>query len=236
MNSLSRTNAFLLVAISAALVGTLVAQEKPVRPTLPKVLIIGDSISIGYTPAVIELLKGEADVERVKGNCGDTRAGLEKLKKTWLGDTKWDVIHFNWGLHDLCYRNPEAKEQGNRDKVKGTISVPLDQYEKNLDVLVGQLKETGAVLIWAATTVVPEDEAGRIVGDDIKYNAVAAKVMQKHGIAINDLHALSKGFAGKYSKPGNVHYDQEGSGKLAEQVAASIREHLPASRPAAKTP
>ncbi|MCP5560982.1 MAG: SGNH/GDSL hydrolase family protein [Verrucomicrobiaceae bacterium] len=195
-----------------------------VREGLPNVLIVGDSISIGYTPPVIEMLKGVANVQRVKANCGDTKAGLANLKSRWLGTTKWDVIHFNWGLHDLCYRNPESKEQGHRDKVKGTLSVPLDEYEKNLETLVQQLQATGAKLIFASTTIVPENEAGRFVGDDIKYNAVAARVMQKHGIPINDLHALSASFGGKHSQPGNVHFDKEGSAKLAAQVVASIKE------------
>jgi hypothetical protein len=139
-----------------------------IKAGLPNVLIIGDSISIGYTPPVIEMLKGVANVQRVKANCGDTKSGLENLKKRWLDVTKWDVIHFNWGLHDLCFRNPESKEQGHRDKVKGTLSVPLDEYEKNLETLVQQLEATGARLIWASTTVVPENEAGRFVGDDVK--------------------------------------------------------------------
>jgi hypothetical protein len=110
---------------------------------LPKVLIIGDSISIGYTQSVVDQLKGVANVERPKSNCGPTTRGLKSLKK-WLGTNTWDVIHFNWGLHDLCYRHPKAKAYGNRDKVNGSLSVPLDQYEKNLEQLVTQLKKTGA--------------------------------------------------------------------------------------------
>ena len=197
-----------------------------VRAGLPNVLLVGDSISIGYTPPVIEMLKGAANVQRVKGNCGDTQAGLANLKSRWLGETKWDVIHFNWGLHDLCYRNPESREQGHRDKVKGTLSVPLEEYEQNLETLVQQLEATGAKLIWSSTTVVPEGEAGRFVGDDLKYNAAAARVMEKHGIPTDDLHALSVSFGGKFSEPGNVHFSKEGSSKLAEQVVASIKSVL----------
>ena len=193
------------------------------NPDLPRVLLIGDSISIAYTLPVREKLDGIANLHRVPTNAGHTGMGLEGLSK-WLEDRggKWDVIHFNWGLHDLCYRHPDSKVQGNRDKVNGTIAVPLDQYEKNLEALVLQLKATGAKLIWASTTVVPEGEAGRFVGDDVKYNSVAAKVMRKHGIVINDLHALSKSFGGKYSQPGNVHFDKDGSAKLAAQVSQAI--------------
>ena len=99
------------------------AESKPSNNNLPKVFIIGDSISIGYTQDVIHSLQDRAFVSRAKANCGDTNRGLSALD-TWLGDTKWDLIHFNWGLHDLCYRNPDVKSVGNRDKVNGTQSVP----------------------------------------------------------------------------------------------------------------
>ncbi|QDV48185.1 SGNH/GDSL hydrolase family protein [Gimesia fumaroli] len=205
------------------------AQEKQTTksdPNLPRVLIIGDSISIGYTKPTIELLQGVANVERVKANCGDTNRGKHNLKR-WLGKTDWDVIHFNWGLHDLCYRHPDSKVQGHRDKVNGTISVPLNEYEKNLESLVQQLEKTGATLVWATTTPVPEGEAGRVVGDDLKYNRVAEKIMKRHGIRINDLHKLASGFdASLWTGPGNVHFKKTGSAKLAKQVAQEIKAAL----------
>lgn len=193
---------------------------------LPNVLILGDSISIGYTPGVAERLTGIANVRRPDANCGDTRLGLRMLER-WLGDTRWDVIHFNWGLHDLCYRHPEARVYGNRDKVNGTLSVTPEQYALNLEALVQRLKETGATLIWASTTVVPEGEAGRFVGDDIKYNAIAEEIMKRHGIAMNDLHATSSSFpASLFVRPGDVHFTRAGSDKLAEQVAEAVRSAL----------
>ena len=67
-------------------------------PGLPRVLLIGDSISIGYTAHVRAMLKGVANVHRPLTNCGPTTRGLENID-AWLGDGKWDVIHFNWGLH-----------------------------------------------------------------------------------------------------------------------------------------
>ncbi len=199
--------------------GADVSQEK----ALQQVLIIGDSISIGYTPHVKQMLLAEANVVHNKGNAGPTENGLKNIDE-WIGTTKWDSIHFNWGLHDLCYRHPDSKTQGRRDKVNGTISTSLDQYEKNLEILVQRLKKTGAKLIWASTTIVPEDEQGRFVGDDIKYNEVAAKVMAKYGIPINDLHATSKSFTpDTFAGKGNVHFKEDGYKKLAAQVAEKIR-------------
>src|SRR5690606_36054636 len=114
--------------------------------------------------------------------------GLEQLD-AWLGDTKWDVIHFNWGLWDLCYRHPEVRNR--RDKVNGNQAISPEQYEENLDTLVTRMEGTGATLIWASTTVVPEGEIGRFVEDAAKYNAIAAKVMAKHGVQVDDFYSFS---------------------------------------------
>jgi len=129
----------------------------------------------------------------------------------------------------MCYRNPAVKTQGNRDKVNGTLSVSPDEYDRNLEQLVTRLEATGAALIWGSTTVVPENEVGRIEGDDVKYNAVAARVMQRHHIRVDDLYALTKNFGGKYSaRFGDVHYTATGYAKIGDQVAEQIRAALPA--------
>lgn len=191
-----------------------------------KVLIIGDSISIGYTPFVKTALAGTADVMHNPGNAQHTGTGLRNIDK-WLGNTKWDVIHFNWGLWDLAYRNPESKEQGNRDKIKGKITFTPAQYAANLDTLVRKLKATGAKLIFATTTVVPANEAGRNEGDDKKYNDVALFVMKKYGVEINDLHNYSSGIHSKYAKGnGDVHYTEEGYRQFAEHVTEAIKKAL----------
>src|SRR5258708_5818862 len=84
-------------------------------PKLPRVLILGDSISIGYTLPVRKLLEGKANVHRPADNCGPSNSGLLLLDK-WLGDGKWDVIHFNFGLHDLKYIDDNKK---NTEPTKG---------------------------------------------------------------------------------------------------------------------
>lgn len=193
---------------------------------LPKVLIIGDSISGGYYKYLKPELEGVADVHRIPGNGEHTGTGLRKLD-SWLGDTEWDVIHFNWGLWDLCYRNHESKGHSIRDKVNGKLTTTIEQYEQNLTELVRRLKKTDAKLIWAATTPVPEGEAGRIQGDAARYNAVAAKIMEANGIQINDLHSHIMSNQEKYlSKTGNVHFKREGYAFLAEKTAAEIRKAL----------
>ena len=178
---------------------------------LPRVLLIGDSISIGYTVPVRKLLKGKANVHRIPDNGGPTTNGLANLH-SWLGDKKWDVIHFNWGLHDLKIM-ADAQRQ-----------VSPEAYEKHLRELVRQLKATRAKLIWAATTPVPEGvkEPVRHSADVTTYNAIAMKIMDENRIAIDDLYSFALPQLSKIQRPKNVHFSDEGSEVLAKQVAASI--------------
>ena len=134
---------------------------------LPRVLLIGDSISIGYTLPVRQELAGKANVHRIPTNGGPTKNGTANLAK-WLGTGKWDVIHFNFGLHDLRHM-----EDGKRQ-------VEPADYEKNLRSLVADLKKTGAKVIFATTTPVPEGKLTpqRTFGDVTVYNDIALKVMK----------------------------------------------------------
>jgi acyl-CoA thioesterase-1 len=191
-------------------------------PSLPHVLIIGDSISIGYFKPTQALLEGKAVVVHNPGNAAHTANGLKGLTE-WLGDTQWDVIHFNHGLHDLKY----IDEQGRNVAVdKGRQQIPIEDYENNLEALVVRLKATGAKLIFATTTPVPDGTGFRVKGDAEKYNRVAEKVMKRHGIAIDDLYSFALPRLGEIQRPQNVHFTQQGSELLAEQVANSILKAL----------
>ena len=188
------------------------------EPGLPRVLLIGDSISIGYTLPTRELLKGKANLHRIGTNGGPTVTGMKEIEK-WLGDKKWDVIHFNWGLHDLKFVDDKG------DLVEpslGKAQVTLEEYEKNLRFLTQRMKKTGAKLIWCTTTPVPAKSNGRVEGDEAKYNAVAAKIMSGEGVSTNDLCAFAKPQMETIGLPANVHYSPDGYKVLASKVAAAI--------------
>ena len=80
-------------------------------PSLPNVLVMGDSNTIGYVLKLRELLQGKANVyfplksDGTPDNCANSTYGLENIDR-FVGTTKWAVIHFNWGLHD-CVRTRE---------------------------------------------------------------------------------------------------------------------------------
>jgi len=195
-------------------------------PGLPRVLLIGDSISMGYTVPVRTLLAGKANVHRPPENCGDTARGVKSLDK-WLGEGKWDVIHFNFGLHDLKYLDGKgalvAPDQGKQ-------VASLAEYEKNLRALVARMKQTGAKLIFATTTPVPAGSSGRVERDEQRYNEVAGRVMKESGVAVDDLAAFAGARLEKIQLPKNVHFTPDGYAQLADAVVASIRPLLPPAR------
>jgi len=202
------------------------ASPAPDGRGLPDVLLIGDSISQGYTGPVREMLKDVCNVQRPRANCGDTKSGLANID-AWLGGRTWDLVHFNWGLHDICYRHPDSEVYGNRDKVKGTLSVAPEEYATNLERLVMRMRKSAARLVWASTTFVPEGEAGRHQGDEVRYNELAAEVMARHGVPTDDLHRLTREFPrSMFTCPGDVHYTQEGYAEIARAVSTRIRERL----------
>lgn len=183
-------------------------------------LIIGDSISIGYTPFIQKALAPGINVEHNPGNGGSTLRGVESIEN-WIGDRQWDVILFNFGLHDLVH-----KDSLNKYDVNGKVSVTPEDYRKNLNLIVAKLKETTAKLIFVTTTVVPENSAGRKVGDPARYNAVAAEVMKANGIEVVDLYTFSLTIHPQNSKPGNVHYTEAGYELLSRPLIKAIQSAL----------
>ena len=193
--------------------------DNPVdNPALPRVLIIGDSISIGYTPRVRKLLKGKANVHRPKTNCRWSAFGNEKILD-WIGNSKWDLIHFNFGLWDWY-----GWKQPNK-------STP-ESYAKNLEGVVEKLKSTGAKLVFAVTTppcIGPEKKVQFIVSDERaeSFNRSALAVMKKNNVIINDLYSLIGNNRKQYQRGVNdVHYNDAGRDLLATEVTKVIDREL----------
>ncbi len=193
---------------------------------LPRVLLIGDSISIGYTLPVRAQLAGKANVHRPAENCSDSAKGVRTLDK-WLGDGKWDVIHFNFGLHDVKYLDEKGTYV---PPEKGKQVASVEKYEKNLREIVARLKKTGAKLIFATTTPVPGGTLGRVEHDEIRYNAAAVRVMQENGVAVDDLHTLATTQQAKIQLPKNVHFTKDGYEQLADAVVARLTPLLPPTK------
>ena len=210
------------LALMAGLLASLALSVQAAdKPALPKALIIGDSISIGYTKPLTKILEDKVVVVHNPGNAGPSSKGLANIDQ-WLGKTEWDVIHFNHGLHDLKYVDKNGKNTTSKEN--GHIQVPLERYEKNMEAIVLRLKTTDAKLIFATTTPYPDKPAGplREAGQAEKYNEVALKVMNKHNVAVNDLYSFVSPKLKELQLPNDVHFKREGSRAMAQEVAKHI--------------
>ncbi|MGJ8653410.1 MAG: alpha/beta hydrolase fold domain-containing protein [Opitutaceae bacterium] len=202
-------------------------------PALPNVLILGDSISIGYTLQVRELLKDKANVYRpvkAKGarpeNCSGSDTGVVKLDN-WLADIEWSVIHFNWGLHDLKHVKVAGQHSKSNDPSDPTLNT-VEVYQENLSKIVDKLKATDANLVFATTTPVVPGTLNplRQPNAPVRYNDAALKIMHANDIRVNDLYAFSLPNLKEWQLPKNVHFNKAGSKALAEKVASVIEEEL----------
>lgn len=198
-------------------------------PGLPRVLLIGDSISIGYTLAVRRALKGKVNVHRPPENCGSTVKGVANLER-WLGNGNWNLILINFGLHDVV-------------RLERGAVVPADQYSANLRNMAQTLKATQARLLWASTTPVPrlapvplgdmaylEPEGEKLLGyveqDIAKYNEAASKVMLECGIETVDLYNYVLPIRDDLQVPQDIHFTRRGYSALGAQVAEAVRKRL----------
>ncbi|MCH2181522.1 MAG: GDSL-type esterase/lipase family protein [Mariniblastus sp.] len=212
------------------------------RPDKKRVLILGDSISIGYTPTVRKSLEEEAIVVRPMRNlkqaenCQGTRYGVEHIDR-WMNllGGEWDVIHFNFGLHDMKHVSPQTEENSNK-KSDPPQSTP-EQYRRQLTEIVQRLKQSEAQLIFATTTPVPDGvRPYRATTDPDRYNAIAMKIMQEHGVQVNDLYQFAQPRLAEIQRPANVHFFPPGSEVLGKQVADVIRSCWKAEPPKGAPP
>lgn len=195
-------------------------------PALPRVLVVGDSISVGYTIPVRALLAGRANLHRVPANAEGTAKGINQLE-SWLGTERWDVIIFNFGLHDVLILRGEPR-----------ISIGL--YRARLGAMIDMMQTRADRLIWVSSTPVTPDcekhmakrwqadrtQPYRRNKDVIRYNAAAGRLMDERGIPVVDLYSFALARLDEIQLPRNVHFTDDGYAVLAQPVAEAILETL----------
>jgi len=181
---------------------------------LPRVLLVGDSIARDYYPEVEKRFAGKAFVARLATSRFVADAVLLKEIELVLNGAKFDVIHFNNGMH--CWQHSEA------------------EYRKALPKFIKTIRAHApkAKLIWATTTPL-RDGKGVTYDTKAEYsderiaarNALAAEVMAAQKIPTADLNAAVRGHSEFHSD--NVHFNTQGVQILAAQVSAEVEKLLP---------
>ena len=183
------------------------------------VILIGDSIRMGYEETVRAELTGLAEVWAPEDNGGTSENVLAHLAE-WAISRAADVVHINCGLHDI-------KTEFDHD----AAGVPLGAYAENVRGILTRLRdETDATIIWASSTPVIEARHNatkpfaRFEADVDAYNAAAAQIAEELGIVVDDLFAavMAAGRDELLIEDG-VHFTPAGSALLGQAVATCIK-------------
>jgi len=177
--------------------------------SLPRVLLVGDSILNGYMNGVIKSLKGKANVDAwVNPYCQSER--FNGLLAEVLANGPYDVVHINLGLHGW---------QPGR--------IPQGQFEPLTQAFIEVIRQKcpSAKIIWASTTPIMtqgkaelDPELNPII---IEHNRMAAKVMAEMNVPVNDFYALMVGKL-ELAHGNQFHWDATGSKLLADAASKSI--------------
>ncbi len=204
-------------------------------PRLPRVLVIGDSISMNYHNAAKKECEGICNYYRIEGNSGSVDRGVLCME-LWLGDYKekglhWDLIQFNHGLHDLKQVYDEKTD------TYGEHNVPLVKYKACLEQEIVLLKKTGAKLMWCTTTPVQNNgdvwgtpPMGRRKDEDCVMNKAAMEVISKYPeIEVNDINSFIRNNPAfdQWREGTDVHFwGEEEANLVGKAVADTIKKVL----------
>lgn len=193
----------------------------PLVTQLPNLLIIGDSISMGYTSYVQKDLKLFYNVERATHadgtdeNAQGTTYTIANLDR-WLSQAgKVDVITWNNGLWNARDPSLDAQAPGN--------ATDLTTYQNDLTNIGRKLLATGARVIFFTTTDIPSSGSTFIPGRDIDENTIAYNVLVPMGIEVYDLHALAISNAKLHLSTDPIHFNTQGYSLFGEFVSDMVR-------------
>ena len=181
---------------------------------LPRVLLIGDSITRAYYPKVEKHLAGKAYVSRLCSSAFISDPVLSRQIEMVLSQNKFDVIHFNNGMHGWQHSEKE--------------------YEAAFPDFINTIRKCapGAKLIWCNTTPLkvspqssPDDQTHATDERIAARNAIALKFIAERDIPVDDLNSPMRGHPDWHSD--NVHFNERGIAVQSVQVAAKIEKLLP---------
>ncbi len=186
----------------------------------PVVVLVGDSIRIGYAQNTIKFYNNQVDFRSPEENGGDSANVLKNLD-AWVISAQPDVVHINAGLHDLKL-----------DRKTGKHQVELAEYKENMRKILDRItKETKATVILALTTPVLDERHkankpfDRLDADVRAYNDAARGVLRDFPeVKVNDLYTFARNLDLEKSlvKDG-VHFTPQASQALGRRVAEVIR-------------
>ena len=185
---------------------------------MKKILLLGDSIRMGYDDYVKELLEGKCEVYYDANDNGRFAAyTLWQMNQMFRKYGPFDLVHWNNGYWDM---NIEAPME--------TALYPIDEYSYLLRRIAREIRKNGAKVVFALTTPIvrPESSVGYNDAWVKSYNEAAKKVMAEENVLINDLYTLCKEDDNYYKCSDGLHLTEEGYRRCAEAIAALVLKEL----------
>lgn len=188
-----------------------------------KIVLLGDSIRMGYAPGVRDRLADLAEVAWPPENCGHSFRLREHLNE-WAIEPNPDVIHFNCGIHDLGWMPGEKAPR-----------FTAREYARNLRLVIERLRcEADATVFFATTTpfLAPCDKTlamnqcnpATIVA---RYNKAAMKVMYSLSVPVDDLYqAIMNADPDECLQMDKIHFNDHGNAVLANAVTTFLKQNL----------
>ncbi len=189
---------------------------------MKSVVLMGDSIRIGYRSVVQQRLADVAEVWGPEDNGRTTVYTLENLN-AWLAGRSPDLVHVNCGLHDI-----------HRERGQAATAVPLEEYARNVAAILEALKALpGATVVWALTTPINAQRHrenkpfDRDEANVVAFNDAARRVAEQRGVPVDDLFSVVEAHGrDPLLRADGVHFTDEGYNLLGTHVAGFIRRLL----------
>lgn len=208
---------------------------------MKNVMLVGDSIRLGYEGRVRELLGSDVTVFSPGENCRFTKFtlwGMFSWMEEW-GNPHIDVIHWNTGIWDLHRCTADGENFTLLDEfvdVNRRLAIQMESYSENL--IWATITPGGQGLdrhepINSLINSVPDAKKVYLTDcekpwneDVVRYNEAAAKLMRSRGIRVNDLYSEIAGDTDRYISGDGIHPTEEGYERLANAVAREIKAFL----------
>ncbi len=203
---------------------------------MKSVLLLGDSIRIGYQPDLQKELEGEFDVWGHPENGRFAKYTLNELGRI-LGDfSKRETVQYNQGLltpnaevsGDIVYPDVIHWNNGLWDtsivcEEDGPFT-PIDEYISYMSKVLRELRKITDKIIFASTTPVKPENPNQKNEIIAEYNKHILAFMEKEGVVVNDLNAIVSENVDEYLAADNIHLSPEGREACAKAAAECIRE------------
>ena len=165
---------------------------------LPRVLLVGDSITHGYQEKVRELMRGTAYVDYVSLSNAIDQPFYKQVVSSVIESGNYALVHFNHGLHG--------------------IHMEKDVYRAEMEAFLSKLKMP--VILVTSTSVRPSaGNAQKLQMRVAERNDVVREIAAAQGWSVDDLYEVSIHMAEEKCLEDGVHYTQEGYAEFAKQVA-----------------